>query len=142
MGISKIIIDIIPQKEQKVSDVGDYYSENGTVFFRVTDMKDSDYEMEIILHELIERHFNQKKGIKDEVVDTFDSVYKGPFKDEPGMDPRCPYHEGHMKAKALCSAFLLMCGKDPVIEDSAIDCKINEGANSARRCRRRVRNKV
>lgn len=73
--------------------------------FRVSDMKNPDYEFLVFIHELIEAHLCEKKGISINLIDDFDIGFeerrkKGNF-DEPGNDKAAPYHIEHVFATKI-----------------------------------------
>jgi hypothetical protein len=108
-----IVIKTIPHSAQRYETVGDYYTaplgEGGTPVrqFRISEMQNPDYEFLLAMHELIESHLVQKRGIPDAVIDDFDIAFeaervKGYFQDEePGDHPQAPYHREHQFASMI-----------------------------------------
>lgn len=95
----------IPHKDQRYETVGDYYEENGVQEFRVSDMKNKDYEFLIFLHEAIEQYLTAKKGIKEEDITAFDEAYEAKRQEgdftEPGDDKNAPYYAEHQFATGI-----------------------------------------
>jgi hypothetical protein len=52
----------------------------------------------ILMHELLEAFLCKRDGISDEAVTKFDT--ENPKLEEPGDDPRAPYHQQHLVAMA------------------------------------------
>lgn len=65
----------------------------------VSPLKDWKHEFLIGLHELIEAQLCKARGITPEMVDEFDSKFKGDG--EPGDDPDCPYRKEHAFASMI-----------------------------------------
>ncbi len=66
-------------------------------------MKDWRHELAVWGHEIIEVVYCWLFGVTTEEADKFDSFYEEEYAagrispdKEPGHDPRCPYHVGHM----------------------------------------------
>jgi len=99
-----ITIKTIPHKDQRYKTVGDwFFTENGDLEIRVSDMGNPDYEFLVGLHELVEVYLCKKRGITDEVVSAFDKKFEEMRAaypdiigdDEPGFSPRAPYIKEH-----------------------------------------------
>ena len=85
--------------------MGDWWWDpDDTLQMRVSTLPDWRYSMLIAIHELIEALLCRAHGVTAEAVDAWDM---GPGKemDEPGDDPRAPYHREH--DFALCLERLL-----------------------------------
>jgi hypothetical protein len=108
----RIIIETVDHKDQRYDTVGDWQTGNpikqafkhgpddDILFIRVSRMADWRSEALVAVHELVEALLCRQAGITAEVVDAWDmGPGKGP--DEPGDDPRAPYHELHKTALAL-----------------------------------------
>jgi hypothetical protein len=99
-------VSTIAQDEHRYPTVGDYWdAEDGTLEVRVTDLGDRRYEFLIALHELIERELCRTRGIAEPVIMAFDVAYEEARErgdpdvlEEPGDDPRAPYHREHVFA--------------------------------------------
>jgi hypothetical protein len=74
----------------------------------------------IMIHELVEKALNDRYGIPDCAVDAFD-MGEGADLDEPGEDPRAPYHANHMKADSMEREFILYAGEDWIEYGDAIE---------------------
>lgn len=108
-----IVIETIPHAKQRYETVGDYFTahnwvrigEGLTRQFRVSDMGNPDYEFLVALHELIESHLAQKRGISDAAIDAFDIAFEAARREgdtnEPGNDPRCPVYREHQFATQI-----------------------------------------
>lgn len=75
----------------------------GTLTIQVTRMRDWRFEAAVWGHEIIEAVYCWIFGITTEVCDEFDAFYEREYEAgrihksvEPGHDPKCPYHIGHM----------------------------------------------
>jgi hypothetical protein len=92
-------IHTIPHREQRYDTVGDYFEQNGVIHFRISQLPDWRYEFLVALHEQIEWALCQQAGITIEQIDAFDLTWK-PHDgiEEPGDDPRAPYHRQHQIA--------------------------------------------
>lgn len=91
-----IQIDIIPHEEQRYNTVGDYYERDGQVYFKISHMGNYNYELLILIHELLERHVCQLQDISDEDIDNWDMAHLDD--PEPGSLPGCPYGVAHWAA--------------------------------------------
>ena len=117
--MKSIIVNFIPQTAQRIpGQVGDYFETEGAVVFRITRFENPAYSFAVLLHELHERFRNLQFDIRDEEVDAFD--LKHPELDDPGLDPRAPYHACHMEADALERLFILLTGNDWIEYEAAI----------------------
>ena len=97
----KIEIESIPHAHQRnPNGVGDYWrAADGAVFIRVTKFPDWRYETLVAIHELIEEAVTRHRGIAEPDIQAFDLAH--PELDDPGMDPRAPYHREHLLADAI-----------------------------------------
>lgn len=75
----------------------------GQLVIQVMRMSDWRFSAAVWGHEIIESLYCWLLGITTEEADKFDDVYERGYKDgsisitkEPGHDPKCPYHWGHM----------------------------------------------
>ncbi len=75
----------------------------GTLTVQVTRLCDWRFEAAVWGHELIEVFYCWLRHITTEVCDAFDESYERAYEAgtvsksvEPGCDPKCPYHWGHM----------------------------------------------
>ena len=117
--MKSLIVNFIPQTAQRIQgQVGDYFETEGAVVFRITRFENPAYSFAVLLHELHERFRNLQFDIRDEEVDAFD--LKHPELDDPGLDPRAPYHACHMEADALERLFILLTGNDWIEYEAAI----------------------
>lgn len=112
-----IVIKTIPHAKQRYPTVGDYFDgvlvdpthyNEPARHFRISDMGNPDFEFLVALHELIESHLVQKRGISDYAIDAFDKDFEIAreqglqAKDaEPGDDPQAPYHREHVFATTI-----------------------------------------
>lgn len=109
-----IHIQTIPHKEQRYDTVGDWWwTEDGDIEIRVSDMKNWVYEIAIAVHELIEVALFAAAGGTPEMVDAFDLKFekdrlKGKHSEfeEPGDHPKAPYHREHGFATAAERMFI------------------------------------
>jgi hypothetical protein len=96
--ITKIDIQVIDHTAQRYDTSGDWWFEpDGTLHLAVSKMSDPRYALLVAMHELTEALLCHHAGITTEQVDTWD-IGEGGELDEPGDDPRAPYHEQHVAA--------------------------------------------
>lgn len=89
-----IIYHTIPGQTQRYITAGDYFKEYGSWHFKVSRMGDPRYELLCFVHELVEWFLTQQFGISESLITKFDMNH--PELDDPGTDPRAPYHKQHM----------------------------------------------
>lgn len=124
----KIEAKSIPHNQQRYPTLGDYWEEPGAVQFRISTMEHPEYEVMVLIHELIEYYLIKKAGISVAAIDKFDKEMENdrenshfvgvPYihrregniiekcrdakgnvnADEPGICPEAPYHKQHMFA--------------------------------------------
>jgi len=95
----KIKIEVVPQKEIRFNDVGDYYyKHDGTLLIRVADTGNSIYTRIVLIHEIIEQLLTEAKGITIEEVDEFDRTAD---KELTSDSPQCPHSKEHSLATAV-----------------------------------------
>lgn len=95
-----IHIEIIPHETQRYETCGDWWWEGDTLQMRVSKIAGQNgwkIAMCVAIHELTEALLCKARGITQEQVDTFDMGI-GENLDEPGDDPRAPYHREHRAA--------------------------------------------
>lgn len=102
----KVDAKTIPHAEQRYPTVGDWsVAPDGTRTFSVSDMGNKDFEFLVLIHEMIEQHLCEKRGISADRVDEFDTIYEKTRPDgdtsEPGDDPLAPYYREHQMATAI-----------------------------------------
>ncbi len=96
----KIIIETIPQKNQRYLTVGDYWDEtDGTKRIAISEMGDWRYAVLVAVHELIESAICETRGISEPDIAAFDVEH--PELGDPGRDERAPYHREHMFADCV-----------------------------------------
>ena len=96
----KIVIESIDHAKQRYPTAGDYWRDkDGTLHIVVSKMADRRYELLVALHELIKVSLVDHRGISHNAIDEFDIGH--PELDEPGDDPRAPYHREHMAASKI-----------------------------------------
>jgi hypothetical protein len=111
--IKRIVMEVIPHEDQRYCTLGDYWIDpDGTLQFRVSDMGDWRYNYSVLLHEFFEFALLLNRGIKEEDVLAFDlAVPKdSPFAEDPGFDPKAPYHWEHFHADTLERHFAALMG--------------------------------
>lgn len=99
-------IRTIPHRQQRYNTVGDYQtSDNGNVYFTISEMANWRYEFLVALHEQIEKMLCFHRDISEARIDAFDIKYEENRKEgdlsEPGNDPSAPYHNEHMLATII-----------------------------------------
>lgn len=106
-----IHIEVIPHQDHRYDTVGDWWFDTeGNLQIRVSQLGDWRFESLIAFHELAEVLQCKHKGITTEQVDRFDMGWKPHAGiEEPGDDPKAPYHDQHHTASnfELMLSFLL-----------------------------------
>lgn len=101
----KIVIDTIPHHEHRYPTVGDYWVDaDGVLQIRVSETEDPRHSALVAVHELVEAVLVRDIGIAMAVIDDFDmrhAVQAAPKYEEPGDDPKAPYHRQHTFATAV-----------------------------------------
>lgn len=103
--MKRILALSVPHKVQRYDTVGDYQNYHGCTLFTISEMKDEKYELLVLVHELVEKILCDARGITNDVIDAFDIQFEADRvegnTDEPGHDPRAPYHREHVFAERL-----------------------------------------
>jgi hypothetical protein len=105
--MEKIIIETIPDKEQRYNTVGDYYfDKDGNRLIMVSDFSNWKYELLIAVHELIEVSLCKDRGVTDAAIDEFDFAFEearliNKTTTEPGNEPDAPYFMEHQFASKV-----------------------------------------
>jgi hypothetical protein len=102
----KFIVTSIPHSYQRYETVGDWIASRGHLrHIRVSEMGNEDYAFLIAIHEMIEAWLCLKRGVTQEAVDSFDQEFEAKRvegnEDEPGHDPKAPYHKEHVFAEKI-----------------------------------------
>src|SRR3974390_2972338 len=104
----KIIIETIPSNQHRYETAGDYYwdpVESETLHVKVSEDLPPPYMWLLISHELHEALMCLHQGVGFNEIDDFDTAFEDQRKpgneDEPGDDPRAPYHLQHRRAEIL-----------------------------------------
>lgn len=118
--IKRIVISFIPQADQRYDTVGDWFRDaDDTVHFRISQMGNPIHEQAVLLHEMAEFFRCERDGVSVEQVDAWD-MGEGKDLDEPGNDPRAPYHLQHVFATAIERAFIEGMGIEWGAYDAAV----------------------
>lgn len=105
----KIVIETIPHDQQRYPTCGDYWVDpDGTLQIRVSEMGDRHMEVLVAAHELVEVFLCEARGIAEPDVMAFDMTH--PELDDPGHDPRAPYHHEHVFAECVERLFATELG--------------------------------
>ena len=93
----------IPHSQHRYSTVGDWIvNADGKRTILVSDHGNTDYEFLIVLHEMIEQHLCEKRGITTDMVDKFDMDFEAnKLPGEPGDSPQAPYYKEHQFATIM-----------------------------------------
>ena len=105
----------IPINDMPYLTVGNYWSDAAGLHFRVAEMDRPEYEQLVHIHEFTEKFLCDHDGVSNDEIDAFDIQFEKDREaglhgqdDEPGDDPRAPYHRQHCYATAvermLCAA--------------------------------------
>lgn len=98
----KIIIEVIPHKDQRYETCGDWQWQNDDLHIKVSRSSSWKTDALVAIHELIEAMICLNDGIDEDRVDRFDLMFERSGKSgEPGDDPRAPYYEAHQFATAI-----------------------------------------
>ena len=115
----KIEMKTITASKQRYPTVGDYWYAHGTRKIRVSDMKNKDYNFLVFLHEVIEQHLVEKRGISGKKITFFDITYEQSrealnpdCQDAPGNHKKCPYKKEHRFAENMERMMALELGVD------------------------------
>ena len=103
MTFKRIVMEVIPHGDHRYDTLGDYWIEGDTWHIRTSDMGDWRYNFSVLLHEFVELALMTHKGIKEEDVLAFDLAVSpdSPYADDPGFDPKAPYHVEHVYADCM-----------------------------------------
>ncbi len=118
------VINSIPHKNQRYDTVGDWqetFSGRPGEFlrFKISRMNLIS-EFAVLIHEMIEWFFCKLAGITSEQVDAWD-MGEGKDLDDPGSDPRAPYHLQHMFALQVERMIVEQAGITWEIHEEALD---------------------
>lgn len=105
-----ILITTIPHKHQRYDTAGDYQDFGYRWLLTVSKLPDWRMEAALVIHELVEMFLTKHRGITWEEVDRFDIEH--PELDDPGADPRAPYHLEHLASEQLEKQMCLLLGLD------------------------------
>lgn len=111
-GLRRVVIEVISQDQQRYATAGDwFYDDEGVLHIKATQYPDPRYGWAVAFHELIEALTCTQAGITYQQVDEFD-MGVGADLDEPGHDPRAPYHRQHILAMAMERKLITHLGVD------------------------------
>lgn len=96
---TSITVDVIPHLEQAYNTTGDWRWREGTLKVFVSNLGHPHFNTLVAAHEIVEALLCAAHGVSEESVTSFDVGH--PELDEPGDDPRAPYHREHMLASAV-----------------------------------------
>ena len=100
-----INIYIIPHKSQSYETLGNYTEVDEDCWDFEISKTNADYEFLVTVHELVEWYLTQKHGINEKSISAFDKSFERKRKqgntDEPGHDPKAPYHKEHVFAEKI-----------------------------------------
>lgn len=94
----------VEHSSQKYDTLGDYWTEpDGTWHIVTSDLGDWRLNFSVLLHEFIELALIKHRGITEQEVLDFDLSVpsNSPYQDDPGFDPKAPYHKEHVFADAI-----------------------------------------
>ena len=100
----RITIETIPHDQHRYPTVGDYWGSFDTEkTIAVSEIADRRMAFLVAVHELIEAFLCEGRAISDEAITAFDMSLPddSPYADDPGHDPRAPYHEEHVCAECI-----------------------------------------
>lgn len=106
----RIIVDFISQERQRYSTCGDFFRDGrGVLRFHISRMGNPAFEQAVLLHEMVEFFKCERDGVTIEQIDAWD-MGEGETLDEPGNDPRAPYHAQHVFATSIERQFIEAMG--------------------------------
>lgn len=119
----KIRAEVIPHDQQRYETTGDWWIEYDEINIRVSKLGTQEYEMAVMVHEIVESVLCHFKGVNPGAVDAFDMAFEdaredynlrqgGQFKapcgcfanvdgSEPGDDKHAPYYKEHQLATSV-----------------------------------------
>jgi len=118
-SIERIVIEFIPQEQQRYDTCGDWFYEGTTLVLKVSKMAKQTWQQAVALHELFEALACNARGVTQEQVDAFDM---GPGKDldEPGESPLAPYQFEHQCASVAERLFIAAIGESWSLYDKSV----------------------
>ena len=82
----KIVIETIPQEQQRYPTVGDwYFDDQDTLQIKVSDMKNWKYEFLVAIHEMVEMMLCREHGVAELNVTAFDEKFEKLRESFPGL---------------------------------------------------------
>lgn len=117
----KIVIESIPHAQHRYPTIGDYWRDpDGTLQIRVSEMADLRSMVAIALHEFVEVHLCEDRGIAEADIMAFDiAALLGPYANDPGHSPEAPYHHEHVFAEIVERQMALELGLNWQKHDAA-----------------------
>lgn len=102
----RIVIETIPHCDHRYPTVGDwFYTPDGTLHIKVSQLSDWRREALIAVHELVEVLLCKHDGISTEQVDAFDKKFEAERlpddNSEPGDESDAPYRKQHCIATGI-----------------------------------------
>jgi hypothetical protein len=113
-----------PFNKMRYPTAGDFLYHPGIDLFRymIAEMKETDYEALIFLHEFIESYLCWKAGIREEAITAFDIAFEKSGADgEPGDSKDAPYYSQHQIATKFEKKFAKEIGVSWKKYDKAIN---------------------
>ncbi len=95
----KILVTTVPHAQQRYDTLGDWVFGSNTLAVTVSETGDPRMNVLIALHEIVEAMLCLERGIAEPDVAAFDQA--NPQLDDPGSDPRAPYHREHVFAENI-----------------------------------------
>lgn len=101
---------IAPEDMRQKGALGDWIFLAGDLHVYVREMEDPRHETLIAVHEIIEAVLCEERGVPECRVMLFD--LENPNLDDPGSDPRAPYHPEHEFATDIEKLLAVQLGVD------------------------------
>lgn len=120
-----IDIQMMPQdiNSMRYKDIGDWEvtENNGDLIMDIYcgDMKNTDYNFLVLLHELIESYLCYRRGITDNEVTKWDMDHAD--EEYPGDMPDAPYHKEHQTATDIESMIATELEVDWIKYEKAVE---------------------
>lgn len=112
-------------KDHRYASIDDYFDpiihNEDALIFRTTvgNMGNTDYEFLVFIHAITEQYLCYKHKVKDAEITKFDM--DNPQLDDPGNDPKAPYHLEHMVANDIEATLSVALGVDWKKYEDAIE---------------------
>lgn len=91
-----IAVSFLPMKQMRYETLDDYTLVDDVLLIDIADTGDARSNYSLLIHAIVEYQVATLAGVTIGQIDDWDFLH--PNSDEPGEDPKCPYHAAHMAA--------------------------------------------